>query len=117
MKTLFKVYEEENDYYFDVVSAATAEDAAKAYVAGVKECQLEGIADSRRLYEELKESGELDMPWEKSPMYETVCLPSVVTVIPMHADIHEKSISDERKYMAEAFESLWDRKRKVQVRL
>jgi len=119
MNKMWIVQEDDDSYYFDVIGAATAEDAAKMYVARSKKTQIEDIEKGKELYAKLLAEGRISDPWEQSGFRVNVVLPQEVQVVPMRdADgYRDEDIAEDSKYEKQAFRNLFDWNKKVRVRL
>lgn len=119
---LWYVYVAGHDYT-DVIGAEGALDAARKYLASVKKDQLEDIAADRRYYDDLQvHQGLIDpelKPFEQSGYQSRLELPETITCVPQcdPNGYHNRGISSDRKYWAEAFMDMWDWARAEKVRL
>jgi curved DNA-binding protein CbpA len=119
---LWQVAEDEDMYYCDVIGAESALEAARKFIAVLKADQVREIENNRAEYDALVRRGEIDPkaePFDRSGYQCSVFLPSSVICIPQFdpTTYHDRSISSDRKYEAQAFNELWDLSRKVEVRL
>lgn len=119
-ETLWLVSNEESyGEYHDVVSAVNAEDAARRYVAAIKEDEIEAIEYGKKRYAELVAEGRnMADTYENSGFQISYTLPQEIYAVPQNVgNFHLRNICADREYQAEAFNQLWDWDKTKKVRL
>ena len=105
-------------YYSHVVGAESPLEAMRKHVAAVKRENAEDTEMWRHTYEVLVSEGRSNgLTFDQ--FHQDPGLPQECMVVPMRDEstYHDRSISSDRKYEAEAFNQLWDWPSAVRVRL
>jgi hypothetical protein len=111
-------------YYSDVIGAETALEAVRRYVANKKVQIAEDLVMWRDVYGTMVRDGRMTtdangeyIPFER--WHEPDPLPQRCVVVPMRdtSKLHIMSVSSDRKYESEAFNSLWNWEAMEAVRL